>query len=236
MLTIVEGEIKDILLGDAVVEEGHTGDGIALNMYKTVTEQVELPPELLKKSCTGLAFDGQYFALDAPTAFANKMESNVAWLMPGWDDAHRLELALGAVRQTMDWYKNLAVTVSNVQQRYKFGKGYEEALKAAKVIEKRLMSFSHFCETRFAAAEVTVYDHFIANHGILHKITTDRLALEGPNTAKRVELTNDIKNLESFKTMLFMLFATDVLTTVVKKHSLFVQKVTAILPHELTRS
>ena len=82
LITMVDGEFKAMLLGDSVVK-GHTGDKVAKNMWGTATTQVGIPVSTMKKSCTSLGFDGQYFALDTPRGVAELLESTVQWLMPG---------------------------------------------------------------------------------------------------------------------------------------------------------
>ena len=66
MLLLEEGEVKVMLLGDKIVTEGHGGEGVAQNMFSTVTEYRKITKEMLQEQNVGLAFDGQYFNLHVP--------------------------------------------------------------------------------------------------------------------------------------------------------------------------
>jgi hypothetical protein len=120
---MIEGELRALFMADPVVT-GHTGEEVAKNIVDVGLDKFEISAPMYKEQFTGLAFDGQYFSLGVPEWICNMKLVDIQWILPGWDGAHRLELALGDLRKdaeasvalpTVAWYAELATTISNLQ-------------------------------------------------------------------------------------------------------------------------
>ena len=75
-------------------------------------KKLELTPKEIRNQCTGAAFDGQYFSLNAPNVLAKIMIERATgttttaretvglleWLLCTWDPTHRLERVANEIR------------------------------------------------------------------------------------------------------------------------------------------
>jgi hypothetical protein len=123
------GELIAILAGTRPC--GGSGEDIAKNQYSVGREEVGMTPEMLKLQCTGQGYDGKYHHCSVPQHFYAKLLTHRSqdWTLPGWDDAHQIELTLNDELglEFNGWYKDLAEKCSRITCKIKFGKNYEKA-------------------------------------------------------------------------------------------------------------
>ena len=68
-----EGELKTMFLDYLLVTQ-HTGDALMREIYEqTLIKKLELTPKEIRNQCTGAAFDGQHFSLNALNVLAKIM-------------------------------------------------------------------------------------------------------------------------------------------------------------------
>ncbi|KAK3269739.1 hypothetical protein CYMTET_21831 [Cymbomonas tetramitiformis] len=75
------GKIKAVLLDDPPVVEGHTGLGLANNIFTVFRDTYRFFIFTLRSQLTGLGFDGQYFSLDVPEHLMLEKEEAFAHLL-----------------------------------------------------------------------------------------------------------------------------------------------------------
>ncbi len=151
---------------------------------ETFVKKHGLTPQEIRQQCTGGAFDGQYFSLNAPEALAKMMverakgstattreaASILEWLLCTWDPAHRLELVANdsrVERQGVDvelmsvpWNAQTPKDISAMYDCCSYGKQYEELLQATEHLGRKWYAMVEFCEKRFAQSELKVYINF----------------------------------------------------------------------------
>ena len=172
ILTMLNGEIIAIFASTVLAGES-TGAGLAKLVAEMLTggKPLTLSAELVRRSMTCLAFDGQYQSeheghvcgLAVQQHLTQQMALNGSWLWSRWDGAHLIELAMNSVRQVIGFYSELAGWVSGMQSKYLYGKGYERVRAAAETIHTRLCSVGVVCTTRFCHSERKVYKNFFRN-------------------------------------------------------------------------
>jgi hypothetical protein len=68
-----EGELKAMFI-DYLLVTKHTGHALMSKIYEeTFVKKLGLTPKQIRQQCTKVAFDGQYFSLNAPEALARMM-------------------------------------------------------------------------------------------------------------------------------------------------------------------
>ena len=89
--------------------------------------------------------------------------------MPGWDDAHQLELVGNNVRAdpAVAWYGQLATNISLVITKVKWGKGYELLAYHGEKLGQRVSNPGHVCETRFTSSERKIYKNYLESGSIV---------------------------------------------------------------------
>ena len=118
----------------------------------TFVKKLGLTAEDIRNQCTGSAFDGQYFSLNAHEALAKIMierakgtttttretQDLLEWLLCTWDPAHRLELVTNNIRvdrhgvdvklMSVPWYAQIPKDISAMYACCSYGKQHEELL------------------------------------------------------------------------------------------------------------
>ena len=136
ILMFVDGEIKAFMLKGAIVPL--TSDSGASNLAKMLIDGITevVPLAELKQRIAGWSFDGAYIMGNVPQEICGLLGVICAIIFSTfiWDDAHKLELGLGDVRDdkigkeslfTCDFYSQLAVDVGSIVGVFNYGKGYE---------------------------------------------------------------------------------------------------------------
>ena len=187
IILMVCGILTPIFVSTLIASEG-TGLGLATLLQTTLTagEPLSLSPQLLQRSLTCFAFDGQYqgaheghaSGLDVASHFCSLLSMSVLFAMSRWDDAHRIELGMNTVRSKFPFYLKMAGIISNVHEKYLYGKGIERVRKAARYLKGYLQpaAIGHVCTTRFCHSERKVYKNFFRN---LPLFVSDLLAQGG---------------------------------------------------------
>ncbi|KAK3276275.1 hypothetical protein CYMTET_15641 [Cymbomonas tetramitiformis] len=181
---MINGEFVAVFLADPPVVEGPDGEGVTENIWKVVLRtQYSFTIDFMKQSLTSLAFDGAYFGLKVPEIFAARLHNPLAWLMPAWDGAHRLELVMSDIRkgEQVVWYKEASDFTAEILSKFAHGKNIEEVMKnAADLVGRTPLAWrqTHIVAPRFAQAEPKVYNNFMRNWRVQHK----REVIANPNT------------------------------------------------------
>jgi hypothetical protein len=174
IIVMLSGVLTPIFLSVLIAQDG-TGFGLADLLHTTLTKDapLSLSAELLQRSLTGFAFDGQYqgqheghvSGLDVCSHFCSIAKLSVSFVMSRWDGAHRIELAMNSVRSAFPFYMKMAATISNVHEKYLYGKGLERVRKAASELKGYLQpaSIGSICTTRFCHSERKVMKSFFRN-------------------------------------------------------------------------
>ena len=224
------GCIVPIFCGSRKIALGEgDGDGVCTNMHDVLTSECALPASSLKTQVTGQAYDGAYFHCSVPQKLAQKIgHCDDRWTLPGWDDAHQLELVGNNVRAdpAVAWYGNLANSISLVITKVKWGKGYELLAYHGEKLGQRVSNPGHVCETRFTSSERKIYKNYLANWRPTLKALRELLSKETA-THERTILGNLIKLLLSMSNIVQMMIVIDVLR-ILKDISLFCQSVNAL--------
>jgi len=180
IIMIVDGEFIAGMLGCTTCGTNLDGDHTAASLLSVLEDKdfVGLSRERLRKQCVGAAFDGAYFSTHVPSWFCRKLCISEVFLSAIHDPAHRIELAIGDIRNCNDtalqWYKEIAEKLSSLQQEYRYGKHYEEAILAAINMQTELRAPTYVATSRFAESERKVYVNFHANWSIFHSNKTGR--------------------------------------------------------------
>ena len=174
IITWVEGKLVAIFLGCLRVRLGQgTGDGLAEISRKCLLGggPLNLSLELIRRSLTCIAADGQYASEDQGHASGLQIQGHLClklnmsnrWTIFRWDGAHRIELGMDEVRRFSPWYSELASKIAETVKPYVVGKNKERLLQTCETIGLRLAQTDRVCETRFLHHERKVYKHFYKN-------------------------------------------------------------------------
>lgn len=225
-----QGEIKAVFVDYNLAKDG-TGKGLAADLIElTLGEKLGIQGKSqLLEQMVGLAADGAYFTLNTMENVAGYFldeggdaEKMLHWLLPTWDGAHRLELTLGDVRQdkegvgvalkSVPWYIDLSTSISNIYNKFAYGKGYEILHDIAEDESVRLYALKYFCDTRFAQSERTVFLNFLRNFKVLHVAVRGRSTDPKLSAADREEAKTWLDScLENYDFMGKMLLITALL-------------------------
>ena len=90
-------------------------------------------------------------------------------------------MTLGRIKRGVElnfvpWYIELSAAVSDIYNKFAYGKGYELLRDIAEDHNVRLHSLKYFCDTRFAQSERIVFLNFIRNFKVLHIVVRGRAA------------------------------------------------------------
>lgn len=174
IILMIAGVLTPIFLSTLIAADG-TGLGLATLLQTKLSggEPLALPKELLQRSLTGFAFDGQYqgaheghaSGLDVCSHFCSLVQLSVSFVISRWDGAHRIELAMNTVRGAHPFYQKMAMIISSVHEKYLYGKGLERVRKAASDLKGYLQpaSIGSVCTTRFCHSERKVMKSFFRN-------------------------------------------------------------------------
>ena len=224
------GCIVPIFCGSRQIALGEgDGDGVCTNMHDVLTVECGVPESSLKTQLTGQAYDGAYFHCSVPQKFALKIgHCDHSWTLPGWDDAHQLELVGNNVRSdpAVAWYGQLATNISLVITKVKWGKGYELLAYHGEKLGQRVSNPGHVCETRFTSSERKIYKNYLSNWQPTLNALRALLSKETATHEKTI-LGNLIKQLLSLAAIVQMMIVIDVLR-ILKDISLFCQSVNAL--------
>ena len=177
-ILMCDGELQTMMLSNLVAYTGGTSGnaaGVAARLIDGLSKFISLQDMPLR--CASLAVDGAYIHSGVPAAFRDVLNLSAEhWLYGRWDIAHRLELCLADVREdkdgtvalrTVEWYKTLAVDITDILGGLTWGKGYVDLQNLAQELGINMLNPSRFCLTRFAQAEQKVYAAFLRNYPVL---------------------------------------------------------------------
>jgi hypothetical protein len=158
-----EGQLKHVFL-DYLLVAKHTCHALMREIYKEMfVKKLGLSPHDIRNQCTGAAFDGQYFSLNAPEALAKmiieraKVTTDVTretqylleWLLYTWDSDHRLELVTNDIRvyrhgvdvelMSVPWYAQIPKDISAMYACCSYGKQYEEQLQTTEHLGREMV-------------------------------------------------------------------------------------------------
>ena len=172
ILVMINGVIHAIF-ASTLIAGNSTGAGLAELVSQMLTggKPLKLDAELLRRSLTCFAFDGQYQSeheghvtgLAVQQHLVQTLHLNGSWLWSRWDGAHLIELGMDEVRRQITFYHDLSSLVSSVQQKYLYGKGFERVLNGARALKLRLNAVGVICTTRFCHSERKVLKSFFRN-------------------------------------------------------------------------
>jgi hypothetical protein len=132
-IVLVNGKFVPIFIGCRKTGSEHHGEHTAQHLMDVLTEDLGLSKRHLRVQFVCFAADGAYFSTNEPAYLARKVCVLQAWLLPGHDDAHRLELVVNDIRKAGGWYSEIAAKLSALQLDYRYGKHYEEVLELADI-------------------------------------------------------------------------------------------------------
>ena len=75
----------------------------------------------------------------------------------------------------ISWYKPIASHISELYNKYSYGKGYEKLMDPAAEGGHRLCNLRRFSDTRFAQSEKAAYENFVKDYKLLHGALTSDL-------------------------------------------------------------
>ena len=172
IIVMIKGELVPIFLSTLLAPDA-SGNGLMLLLIECLMngQPLKLSLELLRRSYTAFAADGQYQSAveghDAGLAvqqhLCQELNLNARFLLSRWDGAHRLELGQDTVRSKIEFYRDLAVIVVSVQEKHLYGKGFDRVKKDAKALGSKLAAIGTICTTRFCHSERKVYKNFFRN-------------------------------------------------------------------------
>eukprot|EP00959_Pyramimonas_sp_CCMP1952_P120648 2522564-Pyramimonas_sp.AAC.1 len=228
-----EGELKAFMAGDEPVNKGHDGPGVAVNLLE-VLQPYQITDAQWTQQFTSTGFDGQYLHLNVHEALCTIVGVSPKWVGLAWDGSHKLELVLSDCRDnvkgaeddlpSVEWDRRVAIEVSELQVKFRYGKGYEECLVIAKELHTRLYSPSRYCDTRFAQSERKVYKNFCMNLNTVYV----KVAKESEWTGKEGHAASErLLRLTDFSFVSVVVGLVDVLK-LVKDLSLSLQTVNAL--------
>ena len=239
LVLMVQGVLIALFLSVAVAPDA-TGEGLAGLLVALLMEGVPLSLAIdhIRCSLTCGAFDGQYqgaheghaAGLDVLAKFCQRLKLNQKWLISRWDKAHCIELGMNEAREGAPWYAALAGQISESQQKYLYGKGYERVQKACSELKGYLKpaAIGVVCTTRFCHSERKVYKNFFRN---LVTFITDKTQQVADKVSDHVEITKQLAIISSVTFVVHLAGLIDLLQ-LVKNISLVLQTVNQ-LPWEL---
>jgi hypothetical protein len=222
MLILLQGEIIAVFMADLPVIAGHTGPAVAGNVLSGL-KPYDIDNQMYQEQFTAQAYDGQYFGLGVPENMCLSTGTLMAWVLPSWDGAHRLELVLKDCREdaecilealpSIPWYALLSRDVSAIQVRWRYGKGYEEIRDISEGLHRALYNPQTFCDTRFAQAEQKVYHNFIENWEIFVVSLTTQ-STKAKEAAQRKEAKEHLDKIRNFHFVGQLMGLVDIMTHV----------------------
>ena len=233
-VTVMLGGVLVAIMVSVLLCPDATGLGCACLIRDTMTvgKPLKLGLEQVRRSLTGLAFDGQYMSseeghssgLQVKQHLCSLLGLTLTWVTARWDPAHRVELGMNTVREAIPWYGALAKMVSHANEKYLYGKAFARVKKDAESLKSKLASVGSVATTRFCASERKVYKSFARNLPILLRDMTGHRRNETGISQEIFAIANVI--------FVVQLFATIDLLQHVKNLSLQLQTVNQ-LPWEL---
>ena len=200
IIVMIDGVLVPILLSILLALDS-TGEGLAKLLIEVLTggKPLNLLPDQLRKSLTGLAFDGQYqgaheghaSGLQVGSHLCEMLKLNPQWLISRWDGAHRIELGMDDVRKAIQFYFELASIISKTHEdgKYLYGKAYERVrAAAAELFQRGLAAISSVCSSRFCASEQRVYKNFYLNYTVFVQDMIDQRGVRTEPPADELKL------------------------------------------------
>ena len=147
-------------------------------------------------------------------------------------DVRKDKEGVGVALKSVPWYITLSESISNIYNKFAYGKGYEILRDIAEDENVRLYALKYFCDTRFAQFEGVVYLNFLRNFKVLHTAVSARATNSALSEANRLEARDWLSEcLENYDFMGKVLLITSLLEQCIFL-SLEMQTVNA-LPWEL---